>query len=317
MDVSIVIVNYNTKDFLKNCLASCYGTIKDLRFEIFVVDNASSDGSALMVERDFPDVKLIKNTENAGFAKANNQAIACSSGKSVLLLNPDIVVYDRAVENMAEFLQQESRASAVGAQLLNPDGTVQVSGYYCKFPTVLQVLFFYTALRNLAFRITWLRHALWQQMNTDNVCEVDQPPGACLMVKRTVIEQVGVLDEAFPIFFNDVDWCYRIRRNGGKIYYLPQARMLHFGGQSFTSEDVEKKIQWSVTSYRGLEHFFIKTGHPLKAKMIKLIIFIDSIIKFPAWAVIAVARKDLRAKAVRVFRYNWAIVSRWCLKGGQ
>ncbi|MDD5746758.1 MAG: glycosyltransferase family 2 protein [Candidatus Omnitrophica bacterium] len=317
MDVSVIIVNYNTKEFLKNCLASCYGTIKDLQFEIFVVDNASSDGSALMVERDFPEVKLIKNTENAGFAKANNQAIARSAGKYVLLLNPDIVVYDRAITNMAEFLQREPRASAVGAQLLNPDGTVQVSGYYCKFPTVLQVLLFYTALRNLAFRITWLRHAFWQQMNTDDVCEVDQPPGACLMVKKTVIGQVGVLDEAFPIFFNDVDWCYRIRQSGGKIYYLPQARMLHYGGQSFISEDVGKKIQWSLTSYRGLERVFIKTGRPLQAKILKLILFLDSIVKFPAWAVIAAVRKDLRPKAVRVFRYNWAIISQWCLKGGQ
>jgi GT2 family glycosyltransferase len=175
-------------------------------------------------------------------------------------------------------------------------------------------VFFYTALRNFAFKIPWLKHALWQHVDTDELCEVDQPPGACLMVRREVVEAIGLLDEDFPIFFNDVDWCHRIKNAGGKIYYLPQAKMLHFGGKSFTSNDIDKKIQWSLISYRGLEKFFVKTGHPLKARIIKWIIFIDSIVKFPLWGVRYVVHKNLREKANRVFKYNMALIRQWCLR---
>ena len=314
MDLSIIIVNFNTKGFLTGCISSCYETIKKISFEIIVVDNASHDGSAQMVEHDFKKVKLLKNKENTGFAKANNQAILKSKGHIVLLLNPDIIVYPEAVEKMVEFICENNKVGAVGAKLLNADGTVQISGYYCKFPSVFQVMFFYTALRHVSLKIAYLKHKFWQHVDTDMLCEVDQPPGACLMIKRKVIDKIGLLDEEFPLFFNDVDLCYRIKQAGWKIFYYPQAKMVHYGGKSFISNDFEEKIKWSLISYRGLEKFFLKNGHVLKAMIIKWIIFIDSILKFPMWGMFYLLRKKQREKAKRVFQYNAAIINQWCLK---
>ena len=315
MDLSIVIVNYNTKEFLKGCLKSIYDTVKSIEFEIYVVDNASIDGSAQMVEDAFPTVKLIKNRENLGFARANNQAIEISKGRHVLLLNPDIIAHPKAMENMVEFLDKNSETGAIGARLLNPDGSIQISGYYCKFPSFFQVLFFYTALRHIALKSSFLKKEFWQHLDTDKACEVDQPPGACLMVKRTVIDQVGFIDENFPLFFNDVDWCYRIKRGGWKIFYYPNAEMTHFGGRSFVSKEINDRIKWGLASYNGLEKFFLKYNRRVTAIAVKLIVLIDSAVKFPVWGVLYFLGKSKREKAKRVFQYNIAIITRWCLKG--
>ena len=314
MDLSIAIVNYNTKEFLKGCLESIYDTVKSIEFEIYVVDNASIDGSAQMVEDAFPGVKLIKNKENLGFAKANNQAIEISKGRHILLLNPDIVSHPKAMESMVEFLDKNSKIGAIGAKLLNPDGSVQISGYYCKFPSFFQVLFFYTALRHLALKSSFLKYRFWQHVDVDKPCEVDQPPGACLMVKKVVIDQIGLLDEDFPLFFNDVDWCYRIKRAGWKIFYYPNAEMIHFGGRSFVSQEINDKIKWGLASYNGLEKYFVKYNCHITAITTKLIVLIDSAIKFPAWGILYILSKSKREKAKRVFQYNAAIIKHWCLK---
>lgn len=311
MDLSIIIVNYNTKEFLKGCLKSIYETAKNIKFEICVVDNASDDDSAQMVESNFPDVKLIKNKENFGFAKANNQGIETSTGRYILLLNPDVIVYPGAIEKMVEFMDKNHEAGAIGAKLLNPDGSVQISGYYCKFPSVSQVLFFYTALRHISFKIPLLKHRFWHHLDTEKPCEVDQPPGACLMIRGSVIEQVGLLDEVFFLFFNDVDLCYRIKKAGWKIFYYPEAQMLHFGGRSFTSEDIEDKINWSLYSRRGLEDFFKKHQQPIRAKVTKLIIIGDLVIKIPVWGAASFFIKSKREKAKKVLKHHWVVIESW------
>jgi len=314
MDLSIIIVNYNTKEFLKKCLVSIYDTGRNINFEVYVIDNASTDDSAKMVENDFPQVYLVRNKENLSFARANNQAIKICKGKHILLLNPDIIVFPEAIKKMIEFLEKNDDVGAVGAKLLNFDGSVQISGFYCKFPSLLQVLFFYTALRHFALRIPLLRYRFWQHLDTNNPTEIDQPPGACLMVKKLVVDQIGLLDENFPLFFNDVDWCYKIKKAGWKIFYYPDAKMVHYGGGSFVSKDIKDKINWSLTSYRGLEKFFVKYNRPLTAKVAKLVILIDSAIKFPVWGLIYLFSKNKRERAKRVMQYNTAIIQNWCLR---
>lgn len=314
MDLSIIIVNYNTREFLRGCLKSIYETVQNIKFETYVVDNASIDGSAEMVECDFPQVKLIKNKENLYFSKANNQAIEISAGRHTLLLNPDTVVYPEAIENMVEFMDRNIDVGAIGAKLLNGDGSVQISGYYCKFPSLFQVLFFYTALRHIAKKFSVLTYKFYHHSNTDNPCEVDQPPGACLMIRRSVFDAVGLLDENFPLFFNDVDLCYRIKKTGWKIFYYPTAKMIHYGGASFTSQNMNDRINWSLISYKGLRNFFVKHNYSVAAKTVKAIVLIDSAIKFPVWGIAGLLIKNKRRKAKRVMRYNIAIIKHWCLK---
>jgi hypothetical protein len=226
LDLSIIIVSWNTRDLLAQCLASVYAHPPSGPFEIIVVDNASSDGSAAMVRERFPDVVLLPNDHNPGFAAANNRAIAHSRGRVVMLLNPDTVVFPGALDALIEFLAANPAAGAAGSRLLNPDGSLQPSCHPA--PTVtreLWRLFHLDRLKPLAL----YPMAAWP---VDRPRPVDAVMGAALVVRRTVIGEIGVLDDTYFMFSEEVDWCVRIRRAGWSIYWVPQSRIVHFGGQS-------------------------------------------------------------------------------------
>ncbi|MCS7190841.1 MAG: glycosyltransferase family 2 protein, partial [Fimbriimonadales bacterium] len=207
--LSICIVNWNTRELLRACLQSIYRYPPSEPFEVIVVDNASSDGSAAMVCAEFPQVILIANTQNLGYARGNNQAIARAQGEFILLLNPDTEVFSDTLDQAIAFLRAHPDGGAIGARQLFPDGRVQAS--VRGFPTPANLLFEVSGLARLfprsrrlgGYRMRWFRY--------DTVAEVDQPMATFLMTRRAVIQQVGLMDEAFPLFFNDVDWCYRIR----------------------------------------------------------------------------------------------------------
>ena len=206
-DISVIIVNWNTRDFLKNCLISLFGrAISDnISFDIWVVDNASQDGSADMVKRFFPQVNLIANPINLGYAAANNQAIRRSTGRYVFLLNPDIIWQEGTLNDLVKFMDGFTQVAALGCKLLDPDGSLQ---YSCRsFPTPDCLVFEFLFLSRLfpkskvfgKYRMSW-----WDYSQTK---EVDQPMGSALMLRRRATNEVGLLDEDFPIFFNDVDLC--------------------------------------------------------------------------------------------------------------
>jgi hypothetical protein len=229
--VSIVIVNWKVKDLLRQCLNSIYGTAQDLLLEIIVVDNNSGDGSCEMIRREFPDVRLIPNAENLGFARANNQGMLVSRGRYILLLNPDTIVAEKSIAGMAAFLDRSRATGAVGPKILYPDGTIQ---YTCarNLPNLLTG---FLDLSGLAYkypkgRITgsWLM-GYWDHNDERNV---DAISGACMMVRREVIDRIGLLDEKYFMYGEDIDWCYRIKRDGWQIRYLPTAEITHFAGQS-------------------------------------------------------------------------------------
>jgi len=250
--LSIIIVNWNTRDFLAGCLESIAAHSPSEPYEIIVVDNASCDDSARMVQERFPGVRLFQNEVNLGYAQGNNQAIAASRGEYVLLLNPDIEVLEDALDRMLLFLRAHPEAGAVACKLLFPGEVVQRS---CRgFPTPASIAFEVLGLARFfpkhpvvsAYRMAWFDY--------DRVAEVDQPMASAFMVPRRVIEQVGPMDTRFPIFFNDVDWCYRIKAAGWKIYFTPEARMLHYGGQS--TRQVRRAMIWQ--SHLGLYRFYRK-----------------------------------------------------------
>jgi GT2 family glycosyltransferase len=226
MDLSIVIVNWNTAGLLARCLESIYAHACSSDFVVWVVDNASSDGSPQMVCDRFPQAKLIRNEENLGFARANNQAIEGSCGRYILLLNPDTEVKPKSLDILLEFMEGHPQAGAAGARLLNPDGTLQDSCYPA--PTLSRELWFLLHLDRF-----WPHGSYdMSEWALDAAREVDAVTGACLILRREILDQVGLLDEGYFMYSEEIDLCYRLQQAGRCIYWVPQATVMHYGGQS-------------------------------------------------------------------------------------
>ncbi len=242
-DLSIVIVSYNTRQLLKECLDSVYAGLAEstLTGEVIVVDNASGDGSAAMVQEHFPQVRLMANEENRGFAAANNQALrALGYGvgdtshppppEYVMLLNPDTVVRGNALTTLVSFMAENPRAGACGARLLHSDGSFQHSAF--AFPTLFQIFLDFFPIN---YRLTDSRvngrypRRLYQ---AGEPFPIDHPLGAALMVRREAIEQVGLLDERFFIYCEEIDWCLRIKAAGWSIWCVPKAEIVHHVARS-------------------------------------------------------------------------------------
>ena len=307
LDLSISIVNWNTKDLLRDCLKSIYENTHGIDYEIFVADNASTDGSSEMVEREFPQVKLIKNKENVGFAKANNQIIKESRANFVLLLNPDTVILDNAIGKMVRFMWSHSEVGAVGPKLLNPDGTIQ---FVCgrSFPT-LSAVFFEKSLLSTLFphnRITGKYYmGYW---NHDDTREVDLLSGACMMVRRQTINEVGLMDEQFFMYGEDVDWCYRIKQAGWKIYLLADAQVTHLGGQSVEVLDDRGR----VASYQSMQKYFRKYYPKVPLLTLKLLSIIEMILRTLGNAGVALLKREQRHISFRKIK-SYLAVLKWHL----
>ncbi|MGQ9630516.1 MAG: glycosyltransferase family 2 protein [bacterium] len=243
MDVSIIIPSWNTRELLRGCLKSIRGNVRGVDCEIIVVDNASSDGSADMVRSEFPEVRLIENSENLFFAKANNQGASIARGKYLLLLNSDTEILPGAVEEMFGFLEKNSQVGGVAPKLLYPDGRLQ--RFVRSFPSFIALLMQYAGLDARYPRHPVAGRYLMGYWDFDDTREVDQPAASCLMVRRDLYDSLGGFDERFPMFFNDVDLCYRMKRAGWKIYYLHTAEVIHHYSQSVRKE-YSKNAAWLV-----------------------------------------------------------------------
>jgi GT2 family glycosyltransferase len=233
VDLSIVIVSYNVRDLLAACLDSVFAEIARLAprtVEVFVVDNASADGSAAMVAERFPQVRLIVNSDNRGFAAANNQALRESHGRCVVLLNPDTLVRPEALGTLLDFLDANPRVGVIGPRLVNPDGSFQHSAF--GFPTLAQAFFDFFPIHHRLFdsRLNG-RYPRRLYERGQPFC-VDHPLGACLMARREALEQVGWLDEGFFIYCEEIDWCLRMKQAGWGVYCVPQAEVVHYVAQS-------------------------------------------------------------------------------------
>ena len=230
VDCSVVLVNYRTDEVLAECLASLAKAGGGLELEVIVVDNGATLAGGGLRDR-FPGVRLVENAGNVGFAHAANQGIGFARGRHVLCLNPDTVVHDGAVAAMVAYLEAHPRVGAVGARLLESDGTLQ---YSCRrFPGYLTILFGrYALLTRLFPGNAGSRDYLYLDWDHRTAREVDWVSGACLMVRREVLAQVGAFDEGYFLFVEDMDWCRRIRQAGWAVVYLPDAVVTHHIGVS-------------------------------------------------------------------------------------
>jgi GT2 family glycosyltransferase len=252
--LSVCIVNWNTKTYLRECLASLAAHPPDGEaMEVIVVDNASSDGSAGMAAEEFPDVDLLVARENIGYADANNLAMRRAVGDILLLLNPDVRVLPNALTNAVQFARDHHRAGAVSVRFRNPDGSLQPS--LRGFPAPESLLLEVMGLWRVAPGSTRLGAYFMRWFGYDRVIEVDQPMGTFLMIPRAAYESVGELDSGFPIFFNEVDWCFRAKALGWKIYFTPNAEIVHYGGQGTKQAPKASMVR---ESHRSLIRFYEK-----------------------------------------------------------
>lgn len=241
--VSFVIVNWNTKDLLRACLESIRKTVKRTSFEIWVVDNASSDGSVRMVRERFPEVKLIQNAENLGFARANNLALKRMSGKYAVLLNSDTVLKENAIEILVDCMEKNPRAGVSGGSLLNEDGSRQNS--IANFPTLATELLNKSLLRRLFPK----RFPGKENGAAKEVQQVESIVGACMVVRKKAIEEAGLLDENYFFFLEETDWCLRFREKGWNILHNPEAEIYHLQGGSARKVPVRARTEYWRSRY--------------------------------------------------------------------
>jgi GT2 family glycosyltransferase len=240
MDLSIIIVTWNSWEYIRNCLDSIFLSRGNFLTEVIVVENGSFDQTAKIVEELYPQVNLIQNKKNLGYAKANNQGIEEAKGEYILLLNPDTQVLEDALSLMYEFMQENPEAGALGPKLLNADKSVQPS---CReFPTFSTLVWDFSGLSRLFPKSKTFGRWRMGYFDFNKTGDVDQPMGSCLMLRRKTLEDVGILDENFVMFFNDVDLCYRIRKKGWRIYFYPEAKVIHSKGAS--TKKAKAKMIW-------------------------------------------------------------------------
>lgn len=224
IDLSIIITSWNTSKLLRACLHSLRHLLINPRFEIIVVDNASSDDSVVMIRNEFPQVRLLVNAKNNGYAGGNNQGAAIARGKNILLLGSDTECFENSVETMLNYLLHHDFVGAVSCKLITPEGTLQRS---CKrFPTLGNAVATYVSLHalNKRYHMAEFQH--------DVECEVQQPDATCIMIRKSIIDEIGLFNEKYSILYNDVDLCQRIIASGKKIMFLPNAVVKHHGSQS-------------------------------------------------------------------------------------
>ncbi len=233
MTLSIVIVSYNVKEFLEQCLLSVLKAMKNIEGEIFVVDNNSVDGTQSMLKAKFnlPKVHLMFNKENVGFGRANNQALRLCKGEFVLVLNPDTLLQEDTLEKMIAFMRTDEKIGAAGCKLLNADGSFQLS---CRrsFPSPEVSFYKIIGLSRLFPKSRRFARYNLTYLSTEETYEVDALMGAFMFLRREVLETVGVFDEAFFMYGEDLDWCYRIKQAGWKIYYYSGTQIIHYKGES-------------------------------------------------------------------------------------
>jgi len=305
-ELSIIIVNWNSRELLQKCLSSIYDNTNMLTLEVIVIDNASRDGSAGMVEREFPQVSLIKNKDNLGFAKGNNQGFLQARGRYVLILNPDTEVVNDALLKMVKYLKLNKEVGAVSGRLVYPDGTFQ--RYYSRFPTFLSMLTTWFLPRTIAYKLKPTRVYLMLDDDFSKEIEVPQPAGSCLMVRRGLFSEEDLMDERFPIFFNDVDLCRRIYNKGKKIYVLPDATIIHHWAKG-GSEQGKKSLFLSGEYFISMFDYFSKYERAVKADLLRILISLGFLIRILAFFIGYIFRiknrEELRSEASRFDIFLW------------
>jgi GT2 family glycosyltransferase len=270
--LAVVIISFNVCRLLRECLESIYRETTRTRVEIWVIDNHSSDDSVQMLKEEFPDVHLIENNENLGFTRANNQAIVQCQSELVLLLNPDTVVRDGALDKMVQYMDEHPEVGVSGCRLLNEDGSLQLA---CRRSVPSPKVAFYrlSGLSRLFPNSKTMARYNLTYLDPSTTHEVDAVSGAFLLIRRQVIDQIGLLDEDFWIYGEDIDWCIRAKKVGWKVMYCPHADVLHYKGIGSSTNSRKTSYEFYRAMYLFHKKHFARECSPVVNAMIYTGIF--------------------------------------------
>lgn len=306
--LSVIIVNYNTGDHLMACVRSLYENVVDVPMEVIIIDNASTDESISPVRESFNDIDILLNPNNVGFAVACNQGICRARGGYLLLLNPDTIVQPRAVQETLAFLKRTPEAGLVGCRLLDSNGNVERS---CRtFPTTRDYLFdglFLTKIfpRSKLFGRFYLTNTTFVEPT-----EVDMVLGAFFLFKRSVLEDIGPLDERFFIYTEERDYCYRAKAAGWKVYYYPRAEIIHIGGVSTRQQEERMFIEQKKSTLK----FHRKHDSARQVAVIRRYLLLGIFLRLLIWSVLSAVRGTARAKDKQRI---YSAATRWFLTEGR
>lgn len=248
--ISVVIVSYNVRDLLENCLQSLYSALSGITHEVFVVDNRSDDGTVEMVRRRFPQALLIANDENLGFARANNLALAEARGETLLLLNPDTLVQEDTVATMLRFFRENQDVGMAGCRIIKPDGSLEAASRR-SFPSPWVSFTKLSGLSALFPRSPLFARYNLTYLSEDESYEVDAISGSFMMLRREVYDSIGGLDESYFMYGEDLDWCFRTQKAGWKLYYVHSTKIIHYGGESTKRSSIDAHAEF----YRAMQVF--------------------------------------------------------------
>jgi len=275
--LSIVIVNWNTRTVLKNCLASIYQHSPKYSYEVIVVDNASEDESVSMIKELFQEVLVKQNSTNLGFAQACNQGIAISKGLYILLINPDILIINDSINNLLMFAESHKNAHILGCRILGPDKKLQQSCFM--FPSLLNILIWGFCLHRLFpnNKLFGRQDMTWWDANDERHVEVIK--GCFLLVRQELFSQIGLFDEDYFIYAEETDLCYRCKKAGYDILFTPSAEVIHIGEQSAKQKPFYSKLQL----YKSYSLFFKKHHSKLKYLIASFLILFFVLLRIPIW----------------------------------
>lgn len=303
-DVSIIIVSWNTKELLRECLESVYMQTRDAAFELFVVDNNSSDGSTEMVRNEFPRVILIENKVNAGFSKANNQAIRASSGRFVALLNPDTLLTEDVFSPLVKWADLNEKTGAIGPKIVCRDEvTIQ---YSCarRLPTLYYSFCYQSGLAKMFPGSRFFSGTAMSYWDHEDQRLVECLSGACMLIRKTAIDEIGLMDENQFMYADEVDWCKRLLAAGWEIEYYPQTKLIHYGGES------SKKLNGFAVfeSTKATWYYYRKHKGKIYASAYSVLICLASAAKYLRSVLLrSVKSQSIDLREVYKARMEWAI----------
>ncbi len=310
IDISIIIVNWNTRDILYNCLNSVFQETKGIIYEVIVIDNASIDNSVDMIREKFPQVILIENQENKGFAAANNQGIAISKGRYILLLNSDTVILNNAISKTVSFADANPETAVVSCRVLNSNKQIQSSCF--QFPSLLNLFLSGIYLYKLFPKNKFFGRELLTWWDKNNVNEVDVVVGCYLQARYDAILQIGLLDEQFFMYSEETDWCYRFKQAGWKVLFTPDAEIIHYGGES--SKKIAVKMLLEMTRSRLC--YFKKHKGYIEYILASILIASFYLVRIPYWLSLAVCTSKEKRKVYLQKAYSYLINSLYAITGG-
>lgn len=311
MDLSICILTHNQPRLLPLCVSACVSEIDraGIDAEIVIVDNGSADGYPQTLAT-YSSVRIIRSGHNLGFSSGNNLAISQSRGRSILILNDDAVLQQLSLRLMLQKLQSDSKIAAVGPKLLNPDGSLQ-RGFTNKRATTLRSILSGVLRVWRFFDRWWLTRRMLTQMKDDHKsAEADELAGACLLLRRQALDEVGLFDDSFYYWSEDADLCWRLRKAGWKVFYAAEAQVTHHGSASLNQLETFER---SRMFYESLAHFMQKHWHPLRYRVSAIILGLAFVLRVPAGLAYRIVRPGTSSNGARSSaRFSWQM-ARWLI----